>query len=191
MGFNNTNSGSDTWGGAAEAVSFSAGLINQGRYAEAFKLLVPLRSAENSLSPVLRPSLYFNFALCLMAAERHTEAAAELEKALEALKRLAPAGTVRPAGAGFGSGAAGLPSAAPPAEHTEVWQKLRSAEPAGGACVRAFRSDYPSGFPREAREDITVALIGVYERCGLGEKAKSLCAALVGPEFEAYKRQRL
>ncbi|MDR1098998.1 MAG: hypothetical protein LBL28_00805 [Treponema sp.] len=192
MGFNDKNSLSPDRNGAA--VSFSAGLIDQGRYAEAFKLLAPLGSAENSLPPELRPSLYFNLALCLMAAEQYTGAAAELEKALEALKRLAPAGGFRPAGAGFGPAAsaktAGLPSAAPavPPEHTEVWRKLRGAELEGAA--RPFRPDYPASFPREAREDITVALIGVCERCGLEEKAKTLRAALTGPEFEEYKRQR-
>ncbi|MDR1177637.1 MAG: hypothetical protein LBK64_02285, partial [Spirochaetaceae bacterium] len=89
MGFNDKDSPSDSRNGALEAVSFSASLIDQGRYAEAFKLLAPLGSAENSLPPDLRPSLYFNLALCLMAAEQHTGAAAELEKALEALKHLA------------------------------------------------------------------------------------------------------
>ncbi|MDR1251688.1 MAG: tetratricopeptide repeat protein [Treponema sp.] len=193
MGFNDKNSLSGSRGGTAEAVSFSASLIDQGRYAEAFKLLASLRSAENSLPPELRPSLYFNLALCLMAAEQHTKAAAELEKALEAIKHLASAGGVRPAGAGFGAvpDSGPLPSAAPalPPEHTEVWQKLRSAELAGA--VRPFRPDYPGNFPREAREDITVALIGAYERCGLEEKAKTLRSALTGPEFEEYKRQRV
>jgi hypothetical protein len=188
MGFNDKNPLPGR--GAAEAVSFSASLIDQGRYAEAFKLLVPLRSAENSLPPDLRPSLYLNFALCLMAAERHTGAAEELEKALGALKRLAPAGGSRPAGPGFGPAPGSLPSAAPavPPEHTAVWQKLRGAELAGA--IRPFRPDYPVSFPREALEDITVTLIGACEHCGLTDKAKTLCAALTGPEFEEYKRQR-
>jgi hypothetical protein len=193
MGFNDKNSLPDC--GAAEAVSFSASLIDQGRYAEAFKLLVPLRSAENSLPPDLRPSLYLNFALCLMAAEQYTGAAEELEKALGALKRLVPAGGSRPAGPGpipaTSSGTAGFPSVAPavPPEHTGVWQKLRGNELAGA--IRPFRPGYPIRFPREAREDITIALIGVCERCGLTEKAKTLRAALTGPEFEEYKRQKI
>ncbi|MDR1211418.1 MAG: hypothetical protein LBK40_04210 [Spirochaetaceae bacterium] len=192
MGFNDKNSPSGSRGGAAETVSFSASLIDQGRYAEAFKLLAPLRSAENSLPPEPRPSLYLNLALCLMAAEQYAGAAAELEKALEAIKHLAPAGGFRPAGAGFGAapGSGTLLSVAPvPPEHTELWQKLRGAELAGA--VRPFRADYPACFPREAREDITVALISAYERCGLTEKAKILRAALTGPEFEEYKQQRL
>jgi tetratricopeptide (TPR) repeat protein len=195
MGFNDTGSGPLVRGGAAEAVSFSAWLIGQGRYAEAFKLLAPLYSvaaaAESSIPPDLRPSLYFNAALCLIAAEEYTRAAAELEKALESLKRAAPIGGLRPPAPGSAAGSGFVAAPAVPPEYTAVWQKLRGAEPASGACVMPFRPDYPLSFPREAREDITLTLIGVCERCGLKEKVKSLRAALTGPEFEEYKRQRV
>jgi hypothetical protein len=175
MGFNDTNPAQDVRGGAEETLSFSAGLITQSQYAAAFKLLLPLRSAEAALPPDLRPSLYVNCALCLIAAEEHTQAVTELEKALEAQKRLGPAG--------FLPGPAGVP-----AEHTATWQRLRGAEVADG--IRPFPPGYPRRFPREAREDIIAALIGAYERCGMAEKARTLCAALAGPEFEDYKRRR-
>ena len=181
MAFNEKNPGQTVRGGEEEILSFSALLINQGRYAAAFKLLLPLRSAEAALPPDLRPSLYLNYALCLVAAEEHTEAVTELEKALEAQKRLAPAG--------LPPGLAGVP-----AEHRAAWQKLRGAELIGAAGladhIRPFPPAYPRKFPREAREDIIAALINACERCGMTEKARTLCAALAGPEFEEYKRRR-
>ena len=175
MGFNDKNPARAVRGGEEETLAFSAGLINQGRYAAAFKLLLPLRSAEGSLPPDLRPSLCFNFALCLIAAEEHAEAVTELEKALEALKCFVPSG--------FPPGPAAVS-----AEHTAVWQKLRGAEVSDG--IRPFSPEYPRRFPREAKEDIIAALIGVCERCGMAEKARILYAALAGPEFEEYKKRR-
>jgi hypothetical protein len=177
MGFNDTNPGQAVRGGEEETLSFSARLITQGRYAAAFKLLLPLRSAETALPPDLCPSLYVNYALCLIAAEEHAQAVTELEKALEAQKRLVPAG--------LSPGPAVVS-----AEHTATWQKLRNAEMLNGACIRPFLPGYPRKFPREAREDIIATLIGVCERYGMEEKARTLRAALAGPEFEEYKRRR-
>ena len=177
MAFNDKNPARAVRGGEEETLSFSAGLINQGRYAAAFKLLLPLRSAEASMPPDLRPSLCFNFALCLIAAGEHAEAITELEKAMDAQKRLVPSG--------FPPGPAAVS-----AEHTAVWQKLRGAETLSGVCIRPFLPAYPRRFPREAREDIIAALIGACERCGMAEKARALCTALAGPEFEEYRRRR-
>ena len=177
MGFNEKNPGQDARGGEEESLSFSALLIGQGRYAAAFKLLLPLRSAEAALPPDLRPSLYLNYALCLIAAGEYAQAVTELEKALEARKHLVPAG--------LPPGLAGVP-----AEHRAAWQKLRGAEMLNDACIRPFLPEYPRKFPREAGEDIIAALINACERCGMTEKARTLRAALAGPEFEEYKRRR-
>jgi hypothetical protein len=178
----------------ANTISISVKFLAQGRPAEAFKLLASLRSREAAVPPQLLPALYFNFALCL--AEDYPAAVAELEKALESLRRLNPSqASVPPPGvgtaAGFAPGTAGLVAAVPSPEYTAKWQKLRGDELCGGAYTRPFPADYPLRFPREAREDITAALADACERCGLADKAHSLRAGLSGPEFEAYKKQRL
>jgi hypothetical protein len=174
MGFN--DNATSTAVSAEEAISASARLLDQGRQAEAFKLLAPLRAKDKALPPHVLPALYFNFALCLAAAEDNAAALAEMEKALEALKRQ----NLSPASA----------SAQVPPEYTEKWQKLRSAEFSAGAYNRPFEADYPQRFPREARDEITAMLIDLCERCGLGDRAKTFSAALTGPEYEVYKKQR-
>jgi hypothetical protein len=162
---------------AEEIISASARLLVQGRQAEAFKLLAPLRAKDAALPPHFLPALYFNFALCLIAAEDDSAALGEMEKALEALKRLNPS-------------PASTPSRVP-LEYTSKWQKLRSAEFSTGAYSQPFEAAYPQRFPREARDEITAVLIDICERCGLDERAKTFCVALTGPEYETYKKQRL
>ncbi|MDR1388829.1 MAG: tetratricopeptide repeat protein [Treponema sp.] len=135
--------------------------MEAGRFAEA---LLCLLAAENENET---PARRFNLALCYMKAGDYQSAVSHLEKALSLIKKTPPSrgGHAR----------------------SEAYTTLRAMEVSAESYLAPMDANFLRAFPAEAAEDITMALIYGYKKCGLFDKAKALAAGLSGPEFAALR----
>jgi tetratricopeptide (TPR) repeat protein len=133
--------------------------MEAGRFAEA---LLCLLEAEDET-----PERRFNLALCYMKAGDYQTAVNHLEKALLLIKKAPP----RKGGP----------------ERSEAYKTLRTMEVNAESYLAPMDAVFPDAFPAQAAEDITMALIHGYKKCGLFDKAKALAAGLAGPEFAALR----
>jgi tetratricopeptide (TPR) repeat protein len=136
-------------------------LLEQGRKAEAFFLLVPFEQTQAG-----GPALQFNLALCYAGADKKEKALERLERALEGMKKF---------------------QILPPSGRQEIYMSLRKKEIEDTVYSRPMQNDYPSCCPSEAREDIIMTLMDMYLKCGLPEKANALSASLAGDQFSSMR----
>jgi tetratricopeptide (TPR) repeat protein len=159
--------------------------LEQGRFAEALAGLSALRNSAGGVSASIAlpggsandssaPALHFNLALCYIEAEDFPAAIASLEKSLETAKRL-PA----PKSGGFMGGGP---------ENSSAYKTLRTREVEKEKFLAPMEFEFPSIYPEEAKQNIIMALIRLYQKCGLEDKARSLCAVLTGSEFDNFKK---
>ena len=162
MGFNNSSSASpDARNETAKRVDAAVSYIRQGRYAQAY-LLLSEPGAERE------PAARFALGLCLLRAEKYSDAALSFESALSLFKAL-PRG---PASA---------------AENTDIYIKLSSGEVNCDIYLSPIDTDFCLRFAKTAEQTVILALIYVYRKLGADEKARQLLPGLTGAAFEEYK----
>ncbi|MDR1507001.1 MAG: tetratricopeptide repeat protein [Treponema sp.] len=151
------------FGGEELSSLFESAVRNMeaGRFAEALLCLMALREENET------PARRFNLALCYMKAEDYQTAVSHLEKALSLTKKASSRGAVR----------------------GEAYKTLRTLEVNTEAYLAPMDAVFSQAFPAEAAEDITMALIHGYKKCGLLDKARVLVAGLSGPEFAALREE--
>ncbi|MDR1418794.1 MAG: hypothetical protein LBI86_00270 [Treponema sp.] len=137
--------------------------MEAGRFAEALLCLLAAENEEET------PARRFNLAICYMKAGDNKSAVSHLEKALSHIKKTPPRKS-------------GLP-------RSEAYKTLRTLEIAAERYLAPMDADFSCAFPAEAAEDITMALIHGYKKCGLLDKARVLVAGLSGPEFAALREE--
>jgi tetratricopeptide (TPR) repeat protein len=166
MGFNNEAKGASP--GSNNGITLDAvfSLMLSQRYAAALLALKDI--AKNSADNPSYISVHFNLALCYIKAEEYKESIPCLEKALTLVKKVRKREDY---------------SAGKKTSYTA----LRVREIAESSYLKPMREEYPVLFTGNAEEDIIMALTEAYRKCKLEEKAASLLASLVGPEFGAFK----
>jgi tetratricopeptide (TPR) repeat protein len=135
--------------------------MEAGRFAEALLCLLALENKNET------PAWYFNLAICYMKAGDCQTAVSHLEKALSLIKK-AP---------GYRGGSV----------QGETYKTLRTMEVNAERYLAPMDTKFSHVFPAEAAEDIMMALIYGYKKCGLFDKAKALAASLPGVEFAALR----
>jgi outer membrane protein assembly factor BamD (BamD/ComL family) len=70
----------------------------------------------------------------------------------------------------------------------EAYKKLRALE-AGEQRLSPMSENYPLLLTGEAEEDIIMALVFVYKKCGLNERAKTMAASLKGEQFAVFRKE--
>jgi hypothetical protein len=108
--------------------------------------------------------VHFNLALCYTSIADFQNSAAELEKALSCAKTFQSP------------------------QNNALYKAFRLSQIKNESFLKPMDFDFAQTFPNEAKEDIIMALILSYNKCGLKERAKTLANSLVGEQFNEFKK---
>lgn len=137
--------------------------LRHGQNAQGFSLLSALKENSN-------PSAAFALALCYLRSGEFPAAVQHLEQALRLISTLSP-------------------EPPNPAENTETYIKLYSAQLEAEVYLEPMDADFCTLFPKDAERTVLLALIHAYGEMGMKEKARQLSAGLNGKIFEGYKKR--
>jgi tetratricopeptide (TPR) repeat protein len=138
-------------------------------FQSAFVCLAQGRFAEafaafSKLSSEQSAAAHFNLALCYTRIADFQKAANEFEKALSYVKSFQSP------------------------QNDSLYNAFRILQIKDESFLKPMDFDFPQTFPNEAKEDIVMALILSYKKCGLKEKARALANSLAGERFNEFKK---